>query len=107
MPVGQLREKPPLPPADLARRKPHLVNLPEGAVLHRFFTAQYDPVFFDRGPDGRLNAPDGSYGVLYAGRKITRRGAPAEIALLPQQLAQRVISARPTCWRARPMCGCG
>lgn len=39
--------------------------LPAGALLHRFFTAAYDPIHFDRGPDGRLNSPTSDYGVLY------------------------------------------
>lgn len=55
----------PTPPPNLASRKPQLLELPAGKVLNRFYTAAYDPVFFDPGPWGRLNAPDGSYGVLY------------------------------------------
>ncbi len=73
------RDPPPQPPPDLAARKPHLVHLAEGAILHRFFTAGSDPVFFDRSRDGRLNAPDGSYGVLYAARSAA--GAFAETFL--------------------------
>lgn len=56
---------PPSPPSDLARRRPLLTRLPAGSVLHRFYTAAYAPVFFDRSRTGRFNAPDGSYGVLY------------------------------------------
>lgn len=48
-------------------------------MLHRFYTARHEPVFFDRGRDGRLNAPDGTYGVLYTAR--TRAGAFAETFL--------------------------
>lgn len=75
-PPAPAREPQPEPPADLPSRVPHLVHLPAGAVLHRFFTARFDPVFFDRSLDGRLNAPDGSYGVLYAAE--TPAGAFAE-----------------------------
>jgi hypothetical protein len=73
------REPPPQPPPDLATRGPHVVHLAENDVLHRFFTAGFDPVFFDRGRGGRLNAPDGSYGVLYAAK--TEAGAFAETFL--------------------------
>jgi hypothetical protein len=69
----------PLPPSDLARRRPRLDRLPRGTVVHRFYTAGYDPVFFDSSRLGRLNAPDGSYGVLYAAREAY--GAFAETFL--------------------------
>lgn len=59
----------PLPPDDLASRRPRLVRLKKGTVLHRFYPAEFDPVFFDRSRLGRLNSPDGSYGVLYASRE--------------------------------------
>lgn len=75
-PAAPAREPQPEPPADLASRVPHLVHLPTGTVLHRIFTARFDPVFFDRSLDGRLNAPDGSYGVLYAAETLA--GAFAE-----------------------------
>jgi hypothetical protein len=54
----------PLPPPDLALRDPVLVPLEAGEIVHRFFTAGFDPIYFDRSRDGRLNAPDGSYGVV-------------------------------------------
>jgi hypothetical protein len=66
----------PLPPADLPFRTPHLVLLAKDEVLHRFYTAQFAPIFFDRSLDGRLNAPDGGYGVLYAAK--AEAGAFAE-----------------------------
>jgi hypothetical protein len=56
----------PRPPEDLAQRDPLIVERPAGALLHRFYTAAYEPIFFDRGRTGRFNAPDDSYGVLYA-----------------------------------------
>jgi hypothetical protein len=73
------REPAPLPPADLATRTPLLTYLARGELVHRFFTARFDPVFFDRGRDGRLNAPDGEYGVLYTAQ--TEAGAFAETFL--------------------------
>lgn len=89
----------PQPPADLARRAPVLVELPAGALLHRFHTAAHDPVFFDRSLAGRFNAPDGSYGVLYAAASLT--GAFAETflrepgrTLLPADLLARKAYVR-------------
>lgn len=44
-------------------------------AFYRFYTRQdvtgtrsFDPIYFDRGDGGRFNAPDGSFGVLYAAR---------------------------------------
>lgn len=69
----------PLPPPDLHERRPDLIELPAGEKLHRFYTAQWEPIFFDRSTTGRFNAPDGSYGVLYAAREPA--GAFAETFL--------------------------
>lgn len=69
----------PLPPIDLASRVPDLLILPAATIIHRFYTARFDPIFFDTSRDGRLNAPDGSYGVLYAARDA--HGAFAETFL--------------------------
>ena len=70
---------PPLPPADVASRRPLIVTLREGVIVERFFSAAHEPIYFDRSPRGRLNAPDGSYGVLYAAKQL--RGAFAETFL--------------------------
>ena len=59
----------PSPPADLASRRPETIKLTAGSIFHRFSTANKDPVFFDRSRNGRFNAPDGSYGVLYTARE--------------------------------------
>ncbi len=69
----------PLPPADLASRDPVLVTLPAGTTVHRFYAADYEPIFFDTALGGRLNAPDGSYGVLYCAKEAS--GAFAETFL--------------------------
>ena len=58
----------PLSPADLSGREPQFFSLAKGRIVHRFYTARHDPIFFDKSQDGRLNAPDGSYGVLYVAR---------------------------------------
>ncbi len=79
MTLAPTGEPPPYPPADLDTRIPHFVELPKDAVLHRFYTAGFAPIFFDRSLDGRLNAPDGTYGVLYAAK--TESGAFAETFL--------------------------
>lgn len=55
----------PLPPPDLDSREPLLIEIPSGATIHRFYTAIYDPIYFDKSKLGRFNAPDGTFGVLY------------------------------------------
>ena len=70
---------PSLPPPDLASRRPEIVTLARGVIIERFFPAAFDPIYFDRSDKGRLNAPDGSYGVLYAAEQL--RGAFAETFL--------------------------
>jgi hypothetical protein len=89
----------PLPPANIATRTPRLVRIKAGATLHRFFTQAFEPVHFDRSPDGRLNAPDGSYGVLYAAETVN--GAFAETFLrqpgrqqIPSDLLARKAQVR-------------
>ncbi|OWK23075.1 hypothetical protein AJ87_40610 [Rhizobium yanglingense] len=62
---------PPLPTSDLHSRHPELITLPDGTDLHRFYTAAYDPIYFDRSVLGRFNAPDGSYGGSTWRRKST------------------------------------
>ncbi|WP_245466707.1 RES family NAD+ phosphorylase [Mesorhizobium sp. M1A.F.Ca.IN.022.07.1.1] len=52
------------------------MKLPAGQEIHRFYTARWEPIFFDTSTDGRFNAPDATYGVLYAAKKIN--GAFAE-----------------------------
>jgi hypothetical protein len=69
----------PLPPSDLDSRNPELLQLPAGTIIHRFYTREYEPVFFDPGLSGRLNAPDGSYAVLYCAKEPS--GAFAETFL--------------------------
>ena len=69
----------PSPPADFSAREPVIVSLHEGTLVERIFTSTRDPVYFDRSRSGRLNAPDGAYGVLYAAADA--RGAFAETFL--------------------------
>jgi len=57
----------PEPHADLAKRSPLLDKLKEGTVIYRLHRADRDAIFFGRTGDNRFDAPDGSYGVLYAG----------------------------------------
>ena len=77
---------PPLPPADLVKRDFRLRILPKGTVLHRFFNAADAPIYFDRSLRGRLNSPDGAYGVLYAALGL--RGAFVETFLREPGLRQ-------------------
>lgn len=74
----------PPPPGDLDRRHLRLRTLRAGTRLHRFHTREkarrsLDPVYFDRSLGGRLNAPDGTYGVLYVA--LSASGAFAETFL--------------------------
>lgn len=89
----------PLPPPNLAARTPRLVRIKAGATLHRFFTQPFEPIHFDRSTDGRLNAPDASYGVLYAAQTVN--GAFAETFLrqpgrqqIPSDLLARKAEVR-------------
>jgi hypothetical protein len=59
-----------LPPADLASRSPEILTLGQDSIVERFFTAAFPPIYFDRTVGGRLNAPNGSYGVLYVAEQI-------------------------------------
>lgn len=93
-------EPPPYPPPDLAARQPLESAVAAGETLHRFFSAAHDPIYFDRGADGRLNAPSGAgYGVLYAAK--APQGAFAEtflrnpgLTLLPTDLLARKAYVR-------------
>ena len=69
----------PKPPQNLTSRQPELITLAAGSKFYRFYTAAFDPVYFDRSTMGRLNAPDASYGVLYTA--AAREGAFAETFL--------------------------
>ncbi len=89
----------PLPPTDLASRTPEFVTLIQGAIVERFYTAANDLIYFDRSTRGRFNAPDGSYGVLYAAEQLS--GAFAETflrtpgrTLLPPDLVRLKARAR-------------
>lgn len=57
----------PEPHADLAVRSPLLYTLEEGTVVYRLYRADRDALYFGRTGDNRFDAPDGSFGVLYAG----------------------------------------
>jgi len=63
----------------LNRRRPRLLELPSGTILHRFYQLRFEPIHFDPSRLGRFNAPDGSYGVLYNAKTID--GAFAETFL--------------------------
>ena len=52
---------------DLATRSPLFYELEEGTVIYRLQRADREPISFGRTGENRFDAPDGSYGVLYAG----------------------------------------
>lgn len=66
----------PFPPSDIATRKPNITTIAAGMTIYRIYTSKFGSIYFDTGSTGRLNAPDGSFGVLYAA--ATRDGAFAE-----------------------------
>jgi RES domain len=93
------RPAPPLPPLDIDRRVPVFHTLARGTMVHRFFTKPHESVYFDSSDGSRFNAPDGAFGVLYAGQTID--GAFAETFLrapgrtvLPADLVARKGYAR-------------
>lgn len=69
----------PLPPSDIASRTPEIIAVKRGAIFERFFNAAFDPIYFNKDNIGRFNAPDHSFGVLYAAAGL--RGAFAETFL--------------------------
>ena len=89
----------PLPPHDLAARLPEYMRLEAGVIVERFYTNAFPPIHFDRSRNGRMNAPDGTYGVLYVAAEL--RGAFAETflrtpgrTLLPLDLIKRKSRVR-------------
>jgi hypothetical protein len=89
----------PFPPPDLASRIPEYMVLEAGLIVERFYTNAFPPIHFDRSRDGRMNSPDGGYGVLYVAAEL--RGAFAETflrtpgrTLLPLDLIKRKSRVR-------------
>lgn len=78
---------PPEPPVDLDTRQPRILTVPVGTTIHRFFDKSFDPIFYAKGSEGRLNSPDGSYGVLYSAKMPN--GAFAETFL--RTLGRRML----------------
>jgi hypothetical protein len=83
----------PYPPTDLNTREPRVATI-EDVTFHRFYSLGHEPIFFDHSNQGRLNSPDGSFGVLYAAKQTT--GAFAETflrspgrRLLPEDLIRK------------------
>src|SRR5215813_1871824 len=83
----------PFPPTDINTRKPPIATI-DKVTFDRFYSRGKDPIFFDRSIEGRLNAPNGSFGVLYAAKQT--KGAFAETflrspgrRLLPQDLIRK------------------
>lgn len=67
------------PPDDLHSRQPLIIDVTPANFMHRFYTRDKDPVFFDQSDLGRFNSKTGSFGVLYASK--TPLGAFAETFL--------------------------
>jgi hypothetical protein len=56
----------PEPPADLNSRSPLTFTIPAGTALFRLHDPSKEPLFFGRTGRNRFDAPDRSFGVLYA-----------------------------------------
>ena len=88
----------PYPSPDVNGRRPRIVTI-DKTTFYRFYTRGNEPIHFDRSRNGRLNAPDASFGVLYAAEQ--RTGAFAETflrnpgsTLLPRDLITRKALVR-------------
>ena len=69
----------PFPPADFPQRAPVTEVIDAGTTIFRFYKNGYGSTYFAMDRGGRLNAPDASYGVLYAAQSVN--GAFAETFL--------------------------
>jgi len=83
----------PLPPTDINTRRPRVATI-RNVTFDRFYSRGHNPIFFNRSIEGRLNSPNGSFGVLYAAKQT--KGAFAETflrspgrRLLPVDLIER------------------
>jgi hypothetical protein len=88
----------PEPAADLNSRSPLTFTIPAGTTLFRFHDGSKGPLFFGRTGRNRFDAPDGSFGVLYAALDehcafIETFGQPTGTRLVTRaSLEQRVLS---------------
>ena len=60
----------PEPPHDLSSLSPVFRKFVKGDALYRLCGASYSPLFFGKTGTGRFDAPDNSYGVMYAGLDV-------------------------------------
>jgi hypothetical protein len=60
----------PPPHAELNKREPLIHILKIGTVIFRIHPSVYGAVFFGRTGNYRYDAPDGSFGVMYAGEDL-------------------------------------
>jgi hypothetical protein len=94
----------PLPPSDFERRRLSLELVPAKALLRIHRNAQ-NPIHFGKSGRNRFDAPDGEYGVLYAGfdlktcfaevflREIFREPLPGKRSLFTEsELAKYCVS---------------
>ncbi len=88
----------PAPPADIESPSPLTLTVPVGATLFRFHDRDKGPLFFGRTGRSRFDAPDGSFGVLYAALDehcafIETFGQSTGIRIVTRaELEQRVLS---------------
>ena len=99
----------PFPPSNLPSRSPRIETIARGQTIYRFFNSSKAPIYFDRSKEGRLNSPNGLYGVLYAAVEV--HGAFAESFLrqpdrqiIPMDLVQAKALVRLTATRDLTLC---
>jgi hypothetical protein len=82
----------PGPPADLASRDVPVLEY--GGILFRTHNIRRHPVYFGKAGLYRFDAPDGFYGVLYAGRDPSNPlyGVRALLRFSPDNGAHRALS---------------
>lgn len=57
----------PEPHVDLNDREPLIHEISAGQSVFRLYNQRFNPLFYGKTGHNRFDAPDGSYGVLYAG----------------------------------------
>jgi hypothetical protein len=89
--------RPPDPPQDLHSRSLPLEILNVGQTIYRIHSTTKDPKFFGNSGDWRFDAPDASYGTLYAGLSAEVAFAETLLRGTGSLVAQSELKARSLC----------
>ena len=93
--TGDMR--PPVPPADLSHRPLPLHTLEPGSSLFRIHQSSRGPKYFGRSGMWRFDAPDASYGTLYAGHRPEVSFAETMLRGLGTLVASAELASRALC----------